>query len=428
MNETPDTPDASELSDMDNSEELELASSEELDDSAEAEEENEESSDLSFALLALALLIMVGASVYFVGVLLGSDEDTAAAQERANAQIEGFEAPPITIDGPPSTLPLVDDGPLPADSNVADVDVEEEEEEEPEFDETQAPSPNVDPADIGIAFVNRTPGEDYGKVAYLNRSGERIQTELECERLDLNENGGICLDADNGLGGGGRGLILDAGLNPTTRFGINLPSRAAASPDGEVVAWTGFAVGHSYLQAGEFATTTQLIEVERGIGANLETGFATFDINGEAVNDETRNFWGVTFVDNDRFYATLGIGEDTSIVQGTISTSRLQVIHENATCPEISPDGSTIVAKERREGDHFQVIAIDVETGERRDIAETRSVEDQVEFLDNDTIIYGLPNETEGTEAQPAWDVWALDLNGGTPQLIIPFADSPAAI
>ena len=83
MNETPDTPDASELSDMDNSEELELASSEELDDSAEAEEENEESSDLSFALLALALLIMVGASVYFVGVLLGSDEDTAAAQERA---------------------------------------------------------------------------------------------------------------------------------------------------------------------------------------------------------------------------------------------------------------------------------------------------------------------------------------------------------
>ena len=155
MNETPDTPDASELSDMDNSEELELASSEELDDSAEAEEENEESSDLSFALLALALLIMVGASVYFVGVLLGSDEDTAAAQERANAQIEGFEAPPITIDGPPSTLPLVDDGPLPADSNVADVDVEEEEEEEPEFDETQAPSPNVDPADIGIAFVNR---------------------------------------------------------------------------------------------------------------------------------------------------------------------------------------------------------------------------------------------------------------------------------
>ena len=84
--------------------------------------------------------------------------------------------------------------------------------------------------------------------------------------------------------------------------------------------------------------------------------------------------------------------------------------------------------KERTEGDFFQLVAIDVATGSRRNLPEARSVEDQVEFLDNNTIIYGLPNESEGTEAQPAWDVWSLDLNGGAPQLIIPFADSPAAI
>ena len=105
----------------------------------------------------------------------------------------------------------------------------------------------------------------------------------------------------------------------------------------------------------------------------------------------------------------------------------MNVVYENATCPEVSPDGSTLVVKERR-GDFFQLVAIDTATGARRDLAESRSVEDQVEFLDNSTIIYGLPNEAEGTEAQPAWDVWALNLNGGAPQLIIPFADSPAAI
>lgn len=385
----------------------------------EIEQEAEGTDDLSFALLAFALLILVGASVFFVGNLLSNEEETAAAQERATAQIEAFETTPTTIEEPdeasPEALPLAEEEATP------------EPEPEPEFDETQAPFPNVNPEDIGIAFVNRTPGDDYGTVGYIDRDGNRQSTELECDRIDLNANGGICLDDSSGIGGTGRGLILDPNLNPSLRFGINLPSRAAASPDGEIVAWTGFAVGHSYLAVGEFATTTQLIEVERGIGANLETQFATFDIDNQPVDDEERNFWGVTFVDNETFYATIGVGADTSIVRGSIANSRLTVVHENATCPEVSPDGNTIVAKERR-GDFFQLVAIDTATGERRDLPEVRTVEDQVEFLNDSTIIYGLPNSAEGTEAQPAWDVWSLDLNGGAPQLIIPFADSPAAI
>ena len=388
-------------------------------DNDEAQDENL----AGFAFLALALLVLVGASVYFVGTLLSSDQTTAEAEARAELAIENFDTTPVptepVADTTPETLPLADD---------AETIETSEAEAEPEFDETQAPSPNVNPEDIGIAFVNRTPGDDYGLVGYIDRNGQRQMTELECDRVDLNANGGLCLDSDSGLGGSGRGLILDAGLNPTLRFGINLPSRASVSPDGEVVAWTGFAVGHSYLQVGEFATTTQLIEVERGIGANLETAFAAFDIEGNQIDAPERNYWGVTFADSDVFYATLGIGADTSIIQGSVSTSRMQVVHENATCPEISPDGSTLVVKELRDGDRFQLVAIDIASGARRDLGEARSVEDQVEFLDNSTVIYGLPNEAEGTDAQPAWDVWALDINGGSPQLIIPFADSPAAI
>ncbi len=372
-----------------------------------------------FAFLALALLVLVGASVYFVGTLLSSDEATAEAEASAQEAIENFDTTPVPTtpveDTTPSTLALTDE---PETTPTT----------EAEFDETQAPFPNINPADIGIAFVNRTPGDEYGLVGYIDRSGQRQMTELECDRLDLNANGGLCLDSDSGLGGSGRGLILDAGLNPTLRFGINLPSRAAVSPDGEVVAWTGFALGHSYLDVGEFATTTQLIEVERGIGANLETAFASFDLEGAPITDTERNYWGVTFADSETFYATVGIGPDTSVIEGSVSTSRIQVVHENATCPEVSPDGSTLVVKELRDGERFQLVAIDIASGSRRDLGEARSVEDQVEFLDNGTIIYGLPNEAEGTDAQPAWDVWALDLNGGSPQLIIPFADSPAAI
>ena len=425
MSHTADTPTHSDHADRPEDESL-------VD--AHLGDEHDSEGITSFVFLTVALLVLVGASVFFVGTLLDNEAETAAAEADATAVVEQFESESAATVAPvettPATLPLVDDGtedPLVDDGTEDTAASPESTEIEEGFDETEAPFPNVNPNDIAIAFVNRIPGEEYGTVGYIDREGNRQSTELDCDRIDLNANGGLCLDDSSGLGGAGRGLILDANLNPNLRFGINLPSRAAASPDGEIVAWTGFSLGHDYLSPGEFATTTQLIEVDRGIGANLETQFTTFGLDNQVVDDATRNFWGVTFVDSETFYATIGIGEETSIVQGTISNSRLQVIHENATCPEVSPDGSTIVAKERR-GDFFQVILIDTETGERRDLPENRSVEDQVEFLDNDTIIYGLPNESEGTESQPAWDVWSLDLNGGTPQLLIPFADSPAAI
>jgi hypothetical protein len=378
----------------------------------------------SIVLLAIALLVLVGGSVYFAGQLLSAKDDTARAQESAEAQIAEFDPSEFTSEllengTSPSALPLVDDGQDGAD----------EEPQTPRSTTTTVPiaRPGVDPADIALAFINRVPGDEYGRVGYIDASGERHVTELECDRLDINEAGGVCLSATAGFGGGGRGLLLDAGFNARLKFGVNQPSRAAVSPDGEVVSWTGFTLGHSYLVPGEFATTTQLISVDRGRGANLETNFATFDVNGDPLNAEDRNYWGVTFLDSDRFYATVGYEGSTSIVAGTISNSRLDIVYENASCPEVSPDGRTIVAKESRDG-VFQLVAIDVVSGARRDLGETRSVDDQVEWADDDNILYALPNDEEGTDAQPVFDVWALNMAPGSePQLVIPFADSPAA-
>ena len=242
----------------------------------------------------------------------------------------------------------------------------------------------------------------------------------------MNDVRGICLSGTAGLNGSGRALILDGSFTAVSRFGINTPSRAAASPDGAVVAWTGFAFGHTYLSPGEFSTTTQLVSVDREIAAGLESPFRTFR-DGEPVLDESRNFWGVTFVDSDLFYATLGIEGETFIVEGRVSTSRMDVIHENASCPEVSPDGSTIVAKEQR-GDSFQLVAIDVATGARRDLGETRSVDDQVEWADDDNVLYAVANPDEGTDAQPVFDIYALNIAPGSePRLVLPFAESPAA-
>lgn len=386
----------------------------------------------SFAFLAVALIVLAGGAAYFIGSIVSAKEETAAAQARAEEELELFDPTEFANEfgtDTPSSLPL-------ADATTTTVAQPESDEPTDEDDDsssptttaspTSAPRPDINPDDIALAFINRVPGDEYGLVGYIDPSGERHITELECSRLDLNEAVGICLSATAGLGGSGRGLLLDPGLNPSLRFAVNLPSRAAVSPDGSVVAWTGFSLGHSYLAPGEFATTTQLISVDRSIGANLEQVFSMYR-GDDLLTDVDMNYWGVTFVDSDHFYATLGTGDGVSIIEGRVSNSRLDVVFENATCPEVSPDGKTIVAKEPR-GDFMQLIAIDVETGDRRELGESRSVEDQVEWADDDTILYALPNLDEGTDPQPVFDVWALDVAAGSsPRMIIPFADSPAA-
>ncbi len=374
----------------------------------------------AMALLAIALLMLAGGGVYLIGSIMSADSETADAQAAAEEEIAQFDPnefesnfteEDLDPDASPESIPMADDdsaSTTPATPTT-----------------TEAPFVGVNPDDVALVFVNRVPGDDYGKVGYIDRNAERHIVDLPCVRIDWNVNGGLCLDEGSTIAPA-RGFLLNETLEPQMRFDLSRPSRAAVSPDGSVMAWTGFTLGHSYLQPGEFATITQLISVERQVGANLETIWTTFDIDGNIVSDSDRNYWGVTFVDSDRFYATIGYGGSTSIIEGSVQSRRLDVRFEDASCPEISPDGSTIVAKEMR-GDTFQLVAIDVATGARRDLGETRSVDDQVEWIDDGRIAYGMPSDG-GTEGQPAFDVWVLDVaSGSQPQLLVPFADSPAA-
>lgn len=379
-------------------------------------------------LAAFALLVLAAGAVYLLGVSRQADADEQQAVESATEQLKEYDPDEFTeeFEPAPTSIPFDDAATDATTAPTPTTQAPAVTEAPPATIDDTVTGLEIDPDDIALTFVSRVPGEGYGRAAYIDREGERHLTQLSCERIDRNANGGICLSQDAGVGGSGRGFILDNALNPTRGFSLHRPSRAAVSPDGSVVAWTGFTLGHSYLSEGEFATLTQLISVDRGLAVDLESGFTTL-LDGEEYFHETRNFWGVTFVDNDHFYATLGAEGETVIVEGQISTSTMEVKWYDATCPEVSPDGSTVVVKELR-GDAFRLVAIDTETGARRLLGETRSVDDQVEFLDDDTILYGLPNPDEGTAEQPAFDIWALDLTpGAEPRLLLPFADSPAA-
>jgi|GEM_PF-281667 len=426
-----------------------------------AQEEAAGMSNGALAFVAFSILVLVGGAVVVVGTLLSQGEETATAQREAEAVIaeydpdefvskftdeEPVEEEAVIIEPTPTTVPASvpladDDAEIDNQDDDAEIDdqvddaenddqVDDEQEDESQvaegdvdFDVTV---PLIDPADTALVFVNRIPGDDYGHVGFVNLAGERSITPLECDRLDWNRNGGICLEGGS-FGSQARGFLLDSALRPVGQFPIATPSRADVSPDGRTVSWTGFVTGHDYLAAGEFATTTQLIDVPARLAADLEVDFRTFLPNGQPLEASDENYWGTSYIDAQTFFATVGTGGQTDIVFGDVRTGQLSVVFANASCPAISPDGDTLVAKERR-GNAFQLIAIDVATGERRDLAETRSVDDQVEWVDNDRILYALPNEDGGTDGQPAFDIWVLNVSDGSaPTLLLEFADSPAA-
>jgi len=103
------------------------------------------------------------------------------------------------------------------------------------------------------------------------------------------------------------------------------------------------------------------------------------------------------------------------------------VLRAGVECPALSPD-NTRVAFKKRTGGFLTAVAwrlsvLDLVTGKEWELAETRSVDDQVEWLDDRQIMYGLLAAPSGTAVTNVWVVPSD--GGGAPQLLIPGAASP---
>jgi hypothetical protein len=243
---------------------------------------------------------------------------------------------------------------------------------------------------------------------------------LSCERVYYAANTGICL---------ARGKFpsaIDArlfGPDFRVRHTVSLtgiPSRARVSPDGRYASVTAFVSGDSYAAAGSFSTRTTLIDATHGTPiADLEKFTVTKD--GKQVTAVDVNYWGVTFARNsDRFYATMATGGKTYLIQGSVQGRVAHVIHENVECPSLSPDGKRIAYKKRTgsSADPWHLTVLDLATMRETPLAESRSVDDQVEWLDDGQILYGLDGQ-----------VWAVPADGsGRPRRFLASADSPAAV
>jgi dipeptidyl aminopeptidase/acylaminoacyl peptidase len=274
-----------------------------------------------------------------------------------------------------------------------------------------------------LLFRNAIPDKTFGElaVAPLSHPNQtRTVASLKCDRVDYENGRGLCLTS------GGSwpttsyvAKIFDASFKVVGKVPLTgIPSRARISADGRLGATTVFVNGDSYAP-GNFSTRTNIIDMRSGtIIVNLERFHVTRD--GEPFSNTNFNFWGVTFArDDNRFYATLGSGAQTYLVQGNLRQRTMEVIHEHVECPSLSPDGTRIAFK-RSLNSHgsWRLYVLDLKTMKETALAEPSSVDDQVEWIDNDHISYWLHSDT-----------WSVPADGtGAPTKLLTDASSAVLV
>ena len=258
---------------------------------------------------------------------------------------------------------------------------------------------------------------------------KREATPLMCHRVHFAAGHGSCLMVEREFFTTYTAVLFDAAFRPRHRIPLNgIPSRTRVSPDGRHAAITVFVSGHSYADS-LFSTETSIVDTDTGelIVANMEELPVVRD--GQPFHSLDFNFWGVTFAaDGDRFFATLGTGGVMYLVVGSLTDRAMRVVADGIECPALSPDETRVAFKKRMPGSaraHWRPHVLDLETLEATALAESRSVDDQVEWLDNEHILYALPQET----GSPIADVWMLPAGGsGGPEIFLEQASSPTVL
>lgn len=278
-----------------------------------------------------------------------------------------------------------------------------------------------------VAFVDTALGATFDHLAFVplaDPAGPRALTARTCERAYVTRAGGVCLSTDRGVLNRFRVTVLDAALAQVERLpALGVPSRARVSADGRLAASTVFVTGHSYADTGfSTATTVRDLRDDHDHG-NLED-FRVI-LNGRTYRAPDVNVWGVTFAGADRFYATVGSRGETWLVRGDLAARTLTGLTRGVECPALSPDGTRVAYKRRPDPDRaeWRLHVLDLASGRDVALAETHNVDDQAEWLDDATVLYGLPRTGSAT------DVWAVPADGtGAPRVFIPDAWSPAVV
>jgi len=271
-------------------------------------------------------------------------------------------------------------------------------------------------AELGTVEVSSLAAVDEGKTT----------TSLHCERFYFAAGKGICLSREiQFVSARTVATIVDEKFRPLSSVRIDgIPTRARISPDGRYGAFTVFVLGHSYA-AANLSTATLLLDMGTGSTiANLEE-FKVFQ-NGKLIQSPDFNYWGVTFQhDSNFFYATLRTGGVNYLVHGDIKAATVTITYKGVECPSLSPDETRIAFKKMISRGKWRLTVLNLATFEEISLAETGSVDDQPEWLDNGHVLYGMAPAT----MPPFMNIMVVPADGsGHSRVFAKGASSPAVV
>ena len=254
-------------------------------------------------------------------------------------------------------------------------------------------------AKASVLFRNTAPGQGYGTIGTVPLSdpgGERALAAVACDRVYGTLQNIVCLKTNRGLVTNFEAVVLNRGLAADQELGPAGHSQPDTDQSGRLPGRHHGVCLRALLRERGFSTATTITAAQGGsVTGNLED-FALM-VNGDPRSTAAdRNIWGVTFApgQSDMFYATAASSGRIWLVRGSLSARTLTAIHDGVECPSLSPDGTRIAYKKNNGGTlaaHWTRRVPGPRHGKETVLSEQRSVDDQIEWLDNQTLLYGLP-------------------------------------
>jgi hypothetical protein len=285
------------------------------------------------------------------------------------------------------------------------------------------------PSGERIVFRDTEKGSHYGTVASVplgHPSGERATSPLACERVYATRDALSCMSKASTNPVGYRETLYGADGTRIKFWPLpGAPSRTRLSPDSKIAAWTAFVDGESYANV-KFSTQTIITDLYGTYYGPLDA--FTFLLDGAPYGALDLNFWGVTFAkDGNTFYATAASAGRTWLVRGNLRGRSLVAIKEGAECPSLSPDGTRVAYKKNlgtSDAPRWTLAVYDLGSKIETVLPLKAEVDDQAEWLDDTTVLFGLPGTTAGD-----FDVYSAPADGSAPEtLSIHNASSPSVV
>jgi hypothetical protein len=273
-----------------------------------------------------------------------------------------------------------------------------------------------------LVFQNVIRGEDYAEVSLVPLdapAGARLSTGLVCERVHVAAGRGLCLAGEHDEVSEYFAQVFDAGYRLGRRIELDgAPAFARVSPDGRYGAIS-VQTRPPTPEAPVAPLRTLLVDMAAGtVLADLRDFTVLRD--GTTLVDPAMDAWGVTFRDDGTFFASIRTAGNTHLVEGDIETGRLTVRAPNVSAPALSPDRTRLAYAKvvSNIGPTWRFYVLDLTTMEETALAETLSIDEQPEWLDDATVLYGR-----------ATDIWSVPADGsGQPQPFLLGGLSPAVV